>query len=88
MEKEEGVTVALFVRPLTSQEEKIVHELLDRYHDDETITKRLNIILLSSQRFKSGEIRRRLDITSPTVVHWIRRFNQLGVDCFESIKTW
>jgi transposase len=75
--------MAFFVRPLTSHEERLLRELAERYRDDAVILKRLNIILLSHQRMKSGEIARQLQITPSTIVHWIKRFNQFGINCFE-----
>ena len=75
--------MAFFVRPLNQHEERVIRDLLERYHNDTIILKRLNIILLSHQRMKSGEIGRQLQITPSTIVHWIKRFNQLGLNCFE-----
>ncbi|MEI6046131.1 MAG: helix-turn-helix domain-containing protein [Chloroflexota bacterium] len=75
--------MAFFVRPLTSHEEKIIHDLAEHYQSDAVVLKRLKIILLSNQRMKSGEIARQLQITPSTIVHWIKRFNRAGLGCFE-----
>lgn len=75
--------MAFFVRPLTPHEQKTLRDLAERYANDALFLKRLNIVLLSSQRLKSGEIARKLQITPSTIVHWIKRFNQSGLACFE-----
>ncbi len=75
--------MAFFARPLSLHEERLLRDLAERYHNDLVILKRLKIILLSHQRMKSGEIARQLEITPSTIVHWIKRFNRLGLSCFE-----
>lgn len=75
--------MAFFVRPLTVYEEKVISSLSEQYKNAPAVFKRLNIILLSHRRIKSGEISRRLQITSSTVVHWIKLFNQSGLTCLE-----
>ncbi len=75
--------MAFFVRPLTQHEERVIRELSESYRNDPAVVKRFQIVLLSHRRMKSGEIARQLQITPSTIVHWIKRFNQLGLSCFE-----
>lgn len=75
--------MAFFVRPLTANEEKIINSLKTRHFDDAVLLARLDIILLSNQRWKSGKIAQQLQVGRETVIRWIQRFNQLGLDCFK-----
>lgn len=75
--------MAFFVRPLTAYEEKVIKNLAAEYRHDPAFVRRLNIILLSGQRLKSGEIALQLQATPSTIVEWIKRFNQLGLSCLE-----
>src|SRR5437868_1475514 len=77
--------MAFFVRPLTLHEEKVIRELCERYQDAPLIVKRFQIILLSHQRMKSGEIGRQLELAPTTIVQWIKRFNQIGLACFDPL---
>jgi transposase len=76
--------MAFFVRPLTPNETRMFQIFNERYHDDLLVSRRLKIILLSSQRIKSSEIARKLEVTPSTIVHWIKRFNLQGLDCLVS----
>jgi transposase len=70
-----------------ASEQRIINDLAERYQNDALLHKRLTIVLLSSQRMKSGEIARKLQITPSTIVLWIKRFNRLGLACFEPSLT-
>ena len=74
--------MAFFTRPLTLYEEKTIRQMLEQYGSDSPIGKRLEIVWLSHQRVKSGEISRQLGIMQETVRRWIKRFNREGLSCF------
>ena len=71
--------MAFFVRSLTHYEEITIQSLLEQTDTNPVLIKRLRIIWLSHQRVKSGEISRQLEVLPPTVVRWIKRFNQKGL---------
>jgi transposase len=74
--------MAFFVRPLTVDEKKRIIALKTQYAENPALLTRLDIILLSSQRLKSGKIANELQVGRATAIRWIQHFNESGLDCF------
>ena len=75
--------MAFFVRPLTLNEETDINNLKTFYPDNTVLQVRLDIILLSNQRYKSGKIAEQLQVGRKMVVRCIQQFNEQNWDYFE-----
>jgi len=74
--------MAFFVRPLTTFELEILGRTIDSISDSPDFLLQCYIILLSSQRLKSGEIARQLKISQNVVLNSIKHFNKTGLENF------
>ena len=75
--EEKGGHMALYVRKLTPQEEKVLRKWLKQ--EDEALRHRAHIILLSYAGYRVPEIAAMLNAHPTNLRKWIHRFNQRGL---------
>ncbi|MDQ7029033.1 MAG: helix-turn-helix domain-containing protein [Ardenticatenia bacterium] len=69
--------MALYVRKLTSQEEKVLRSWLE--HEDSALRHRARVILLSHAGYRVPEIAALLQAHPTNLRKWIHRFNKHGI---------
>jgi transposase len=72
--------MALHVRRLSESEEAQIEKLAHSRTASARLVERANIIWLSSQGWWVPEIADHLRINAETVRHWVKRFNEAGLD--------
>ncbi len=70
--------MALYVRKLTSKEEKVLRSWLE--HEDSALRHRARVILLSHAGYRVPEIAALLQAHPTNLRKWIHRFNKHGID--------